>query len=79
MKRICRRACSTSSTDRAISSARISRHPDIAKVTFTGFTAVGREILRSAADTFKRFTLWRASGRLQVRAKRISLTLTVPR
>ena len=37
--------------------AELSRHPDIAKVTFTGSTAVGREILHSAADTFKRVTL----------------------
>lgn len=37
--------------------AELSRHPDIAKVTFTGSTAVGREILRNAADTFKRVTL----------------------
>ncbi|MDP9857528.1 aldehyde dehydrogenase family protein [Agrobacterium tumefaciens] len=37
--------------------AELSRHPDIAKVTFTGSTAVGREILRSAADTLKRVTL----------------------
>ena len=37
--------------------AELSRHPDIAKVTFTGSTAVGREILRGAADTFKRVTL----------------------
>lgn len=37
--------------------AELSRHPDIAKVTFTGSTAVGREIMRNAADTFKRVTL----------------------
>ena len=37
--------------------AELSRHPDIAKVTFTGSTAVGREILRGASDTFKRVTL----------------------
>jgi len=37
--------------------AELSGHPDIAKVTFTGSTAVGREILRSAAETFKRVTL----------------------
>ncbi|EPR23305.1 aldehyde dehydrogenase family protein [Agrobacterium radiobacter] len=37
--------------------AELSRHPDVAKVTFTGSTAVGREILRNAADTFKRVTL----------------------
>lgn len=37
--------------------AELSRHPDIAKVTFTGSTVTGREILRTAADTFKRVTL----------------------
>ena len=37
--------------------AELSRHPDIAKVTFTGSTAVGREIMRNAADSFKRVTL----------------------
>lgn len=41
----------------SIVGAELSRHPDIAKVTFTGSTAVGREILRNAADTFKRVTL----------------------
>ena len=35
----------------------LSRHPNIAKVTFTGSTADGREILRGAAETFKRVTL----------------------
>ena len=37
--------------------AELSRHPDVAKVTFTGSTAVGREVMRNAADTFKRVTL----------------------
>ncbi|KQQ35609.1 aldehyde dehydrogenase [Rhizobium sp. Leaf306] len=37
--------------------AEFSRHPDIAKVTFTGSTAVGKEILRAGADTMKRVTL----------------------
>ncbi|MGF6177574.1 aldehyde dehydrogenase family protein [Ensifer sp. 4252] len=37
--------------------AEFSSHPDIAKVTFTGSTAVGRSILRSAAETMKRVTL----------------------
>lgn len=32
-------------------------HPDVAKVTFTGSTAVGRSILHSAAETMKRVTL----------------------
>jgi aldehyde dehydrogenase (NAD+) len=35
----------------------ISSHPDIAKISFTGSTAVGKSILRAAADTMKRVTL----------------------
>ena len=37
--------------------AELTSHPDIAKVTFTGSTAVGRSIMRAAADTMKRVTL----------------------
>ncbi|MCI3203541.1 MULTISPECIES: aldehyde dehydrogenase family protein [Pandoraea] len=37
--------------------AEISSHPDIAKVSFTGSTVVGRTILRTASETFKRVTL----------------------
>lgn len=37
--------------------AELTSHPDIAKVTFTGSTAVGRSIMRSAAETMKRVTL----------------------
>lgn len=37
--------------------AEFAAHPDVAKVTFTGSTAVGRSILRSAAETMKRVTL----------------------
>jgi aldehyde dehydrogenase (NAD+) len=37
--------------------AELSRNPDVAKISFTGSTATGRSILRSAADTFKRVTL----------------------
>jgi len=37
--------------------AAISSHPDVAKLSFTGSTAVGRSILHSAAETFKRVTL----------------------
>jgi aldehyde dehydrogenase (NAD+) len=37
--------------------AELSAHPDVAKVSFTGSTAVGRAILRAAAETMKRVTL----------------------
>lgn len=37
--------------------AEFSRHPDVAKITFTGSTAVGKGIMRAAADTLKRVTL----------------------
>lgn len=35
----------------------ISRHPDVAKISFTGSTITGKAILRNAADSFKRVTL----------------------
>jgi len=37
--------------------AELTSHPDIAKITFTGSTAVGRSIMRTAAETMKRVTL----------------------
>jgi aldehyde dehydrogenase (NAD+) len=37
--------------------AELSVNPDIAKVSFTGSTAVGKAILRASADTLKRVTL----------------------
>jgi acyl-CoA reductase-like NAD-dependent aldehyde dehydrogenase len=37
--------------------ALMSRHPGIAKVTFTGSAATGRKIMGSAAETLKRLTL----------------------
>jgi aldehyde dehydrogenase (NAD+) len=37
--------------------AELVSHPDIAKVTFTGSTAVGRSIMRAGAETMKRVTL----------------------
>lgn len=37
--------------------AELSSHPDVAKVTFTGSTAVGRSIMRTGAETLKRVTL----------------------
>ncbi|NIL20803.1 aldehyde dehydrogenase family protein [Pseudomonas sp. AN3A02] len=35
----------------------LSSHPDIAKVSFTGSTAVGKTVLRTGAETLKRITL----------------------
>lgn len=35
----------------------ISRHPDVAKISFTGSTLTGKAILHNAADSFKRVTL----------------------
>jgi aldehyde dehydrogenase (NAD+) len=37
--------------------AELSTDPDIAKISFTGSTAVGKQILRAAAETCKRVTL----------------------
>jgi aldehyde dehydrogenase (NAD+) len=37
--------------------AEITASPDISKISFTGSTAVGKSILRAAADTLKRVTL----------------------
>lgn len=37
--------------------AELSRHPDIAKISFTGSTATGKAIMREAVETLKRVTL----------------------
>lgn len=37
--------------------AEITANPDISKISFTGSTAVGKSIMRAAADTMKRVTL----------------------
>jgi aldehyde dehydrogenase (NAD+) len=37
--------------------AAVTRHPDIAKISFTGSTVVGKAIARAATDTMKRVTL----------------------
>jgi acyl-CoA reductase-like NAD-dependent aldehyde dehydrogenase len=41
----------------AVAGARLVEHPDVAKIAFTGSTAVGRKIAASAAQTIKRVTL----------------------
>lgn len=35
----------------------LTAHPDVAKVSFTGSTPVGKAVMRNAADTLKRLTL----------------------
>ncbi|MDE1994342.1 MAG: aldehyde dehydrogenase family protein [Rhizobiaceae bacterium] len=37
--------------------AELTSHPDVAKISFTGSTAVGKGILRAGAETMKRVTL----------------------
>jgi aldehyde dehydrogenase (NAD+) len=37
--------------------AELTRHPDVSKISFTGSTAVGKAVMRGAADTVKRVTL----------------------
>jgi aldehyde dehydrogenase (NAD+) len=37
--------------------AAIAAHPDVAKISFTGSTAVGKAIVRASADSLKRVTL----------------------
>lgn len=45
------------STDAAAVGQALTRHPQIAKVTFTGSTAVGKFLMRQCADTVKRLSL----------------------
>ncbi len=40
-----------------VAGARLVEHPDVAKIAFTGSTAVGRQIAAAAAQTIKRVTL----------------------
>jgi acyl-CoA reductase-like NAD-dependent aldehyde dehydrogenase len=49
---------SVSGDDRGFNiGAAMSTHPDIAKIVFTGSSATGRHVMRSAAETLKRLTL----------------------
>jgi aldehyde dehydrogenase (NAD+) len=40
-----------------VAGAELSAHPDVAKISFTGSTAVGKAILRAGVETMKRVTL----------------------
>ncbi|MEX1147964.1 MAG: aldehyde dehydrogenase family protein [Sphingomonadales bacterium] len=44
-------------TDQNDLGALLSRHPDVAKVSFTGSTETGKKVMVSAAETLKRLTL----------------------
>jgi acyl-CoA reductase-like NAD-dependent aldehyde dehydrogenase len=41
----------------AIAGARLSAHPDVGKITFTGGTAAGRAVARAAAERFAKVTV----------------------
>jgi phenylacetaldehyde dehydrogenase len=41
----------------SVTGAALAEHPDVDKVSFTGSTAVGRQIVQAAAGNFKRVTL----------------------
>jgi acyl-CoA reductase-like NAD-dependent aldehyde dehydrogenase len=43
--------------DGTVVGVRLASHPDVRKIAFTGSTAVGRQIMRMAADNVKRLTL----------------------
>lgn len=43
--------------DRNDLGARLTSHPDVAKVAFTGSTATGKKVMQAAANTVKRVTL----------------------
>ena len=48
-----------------------SHHPDVREVCFTGSTAVGRRIMRGAADQVKRITLVARRQERQHRLRRL--------
>lgn len=58
--------------------AEFTSHPDVAKVTFTGSTAVGQSILRSAAETMKRVTLELGGKGPQIILEDADLDATIP-
>jgi acyl-CoA reductase-like NAD-dependent aldehyde dehydrogenase len=43
--------------DGPVAGGSLVRHPDVDKIGFTGSTAVGKQVMREAADTVKRVTL----------------------
>lgn len=64
--------------DGQVVGAELSRHPDIAKISFTGSTATGRAILQAAADTFKRVTLELGGKGPQILLENVDLDRAIP-
>lgn len=58
--------------------AEITRHPDIAKISFTGSTAVGKTIARGAVDTLKRVTLELGGKSANVLLDEVDLQQAIP-
>lgn len=56
----------------------LSRHPDVAKISFTGSTATGKAILRNAAESFKRVTLELGGKSPTILLEDVDLTQAIP-
>lgn len=58
--------------------AEITRHPDVAKISFTGSTAVGKTIARDGAATMKRVTLELGGKSANVLLDDVDLETAIP-
>ncbi|WP_368747184.1 aldehyde dehydrogenase family protein [Enterobacter cancerogenus] len=56
----------------------LSRHPDVAKISFTGSTATGKAILLNAAESFKRVTLELGGKSPTILLEDVDLTNAIP-
>ncbi|MFJ5854524.1 aldehyde dehydrogenase family protein [Enterobacter cancerogenus] len=56
----------------------LSRHPDVAKISFTGSTTTGKAILRNAAESFKRVTLELGGKSPTILLEDVDLTSAIP-
>jgi aldehyde dehydrogenase (NAD+) len=62
----------------AVVGGALTRHRDIAKVSFTGSSATGRAVLRSAAETMKRVTLELGGKGAQIILDDADLDIAIP-
>lgn len=58
--------------------AEITRNPDIAKISFTGSTVVGKTIARDGAETLKRFTLELGGKSANIVMEDADLSVAIP-